>query len=175
MSQKYIFGQSYVNDDAGTITLAVYEFDGERRVDMVENVCVPKERVAETIIELVASYDFVPMRLSEVLPSSVHSLLADFPKQFSGIQVIYDTVSDEFVAQIKNGDTGAHDLGHGSSAAGAVADLARSHGFKSKLPDDGAPSLEQWFTDFQYGFNRISDELLRSEMDAIFAPEKGAW
>jgi hypothetical protein len=80
--------------------------------------------------------------------------------------------STHLQVSLRNGDTGDWHTADGTSFVRAVAQLLRDTGFKTQYP---ILTSQKFAEDFQYGFQRASDEQLALEMEAILTPEKGAW
>lgn len=169
---QYTFGTVGVDSDSDACTIRIQE-EGV----VVETYNVPLARYPEAVVELLATYDIAPTNLAALFndPTTGRQVVDKFFDTFEGVTLFYENGKGVYGASSKNGDTGYEDHGFGDRSAAAVANLARDHGFKSKLPTGGDLSMCQWFTDFQYGFQRISDELLQQELDAIYQPDKGAW
>lgn len=173
MTHKHTFGRITTHND--TLRLPIYDASN----NLVECVTFQRDELAAVLIELVATFDIAPCKMSDICPADIAGVLLGFPKQFVGLEVGYDDQAgvDRFVATLRNGDTGNKESGYGNTAVEAVATLARDNGFKSKLQTPNAPEITivQWFEDFKYGFSRIAEEILAAEMDDMYAPEKGAW
>lgn len=86
--------------------------------------------------------------------------------------ILLDMTEGGVSAGIRNGDTGYNEEAEGRSVIRACAKLFKDVGFK---PDGSTITLPDFMRDFQYGLQRISDEQLQAEMEAITTPEKGAW
>lgn len=163
-----------VTDDGKIVTLTIASLTTN---ETEEYRVGDYDTLPEAMAELLATYDIAPCSMGDIIANTEHLdyVCKTFFAQFKGVEILYSQDAEKFIAKIKNGDTGHFETGEGDRALEALSDLARSHGFKSKLPDDGGLTLLQWFTDFQYGFNRISDDLLNAELEGIYAPEKGSW
>lgn len=162
------FGSIVLGSSSDKLILPIHDDAGN-----TESLEFKRAELSGVIIEILACYDVDEVKMTSLIHPDLFSILENFPAQFKGIDLWFDDDEDIFTAAIKDGDTGVKVTGTGRSAAGAIADIARSWGFKSKLPEE--LTIHQWFIDMQYGFARISDELLQAEMDALYAPDKGAW
>lgn len=134
--------------------------------------------VNHALLELSCHYYIDPFRLSEVeidhpkIRNAIKMVLTSFP----GVSVEYDEDHENFVAYLKDGDTGHRVEGQGKGPVVAIAKMITDAGFKPHPV--GAMmdvTIHQWLVDFQYGFSRRSDEILRLEMEAFTNPDSGSW
>lgn len=133
-------------------------------------------RLTELLMEFAANYDFEPVSIQALVGAHYMGKVPSISETFPMLAIRWDDSSGEFTATTRNGDTGTDVFGHGERAIEAVADLVRNHGFKSNLHNDTTDlRLRKFLEDMNYGFNRISDELLAAELDGIVTPDKGSW
>lgn len=63
----------------------------------------------------------------------------------------------------------------GTTFAQAIFAFAKHHGFKSTLKSNEEFGLHKWFLNFNYGLEKLSNEILQKEMDEMFCVDKGTW
>lgn len=132
--------------------------------------------LTESLIELSTKYH-IKGNIAQLLEPHNFDALPSLKSLFPTVTFYRDPVvdGDKWVASTKNGDTGHEEHAYGSSIGQALGNLARDHGFVSTIDVDSQPKLGAWIEEFNYGFQRMSDEQLAAEMEAILSPEKGGW
>lgn len=118
--------------------------------------------------------DLEPFNSEDVVyDQGLTKLFGDFRTQFGGFlhtQIDYDEVR----AGLRNGDTGEIEWCVGQSIVQALARLMALKGYKPAI-DPPYSQPHDWIQQFDYGFNRASDEQLFAELESVTTPSKGAW
>lgn len=155
----------------GMAAIRVESNDGSQKITFT----APINMLVGAIVELNTIYDIRASNLGALVPVSMSENFEGLDKIFPKVRVYYSGELKQYVAMSKDGDSGNNVSGVGPSVSSAIAKLANAHGFKSKMLQGGQLTLAQWFEDFNYGFENISQDLLRAELDGILSPNKGAW
>lgn len=147
---------------------------------------VDATHLSALLVELHSMYEVQPFTINEIETddASARKLLGILTS-IKGVSVTFNTKDSNFVASVRNGDSGHDEYGFGDSAVAAMAQLARDQGFKSvafdslRTMESGALLVRTtyltWIEDFRYGFTRRSDEVLAAEMASLVDPHAGGW
>jgi hypothetical protein len=134
---------------------------------------VPVDLLLPALVEMFTLYKAAAALAQDVLPKGVtfQSMLDKFPAMTPKNLAINGEITVAYI----NGDTSAEDFGHGHTLLDAMADIARTHGYESRMSELHRVTIHEWFEGFKYGLERRSDEILNAELAELTGDPGGAW